>query len=109
MGGGVQQFGGAAQFGQFAGGQAQGMKRGNATMAGGFGKMQKFGQGAVATTSTGKQLSGFIKSYNTGTGFGFICAQGASGDVFFMKTHLPEHAQENRGLSGQSVRFVLAK
>merc|ERR1712032_68828 len=100
MQGGMQ--GGAMQFG------GQGMKRGVQAMGGGFGKKQNTGQGAVATMSTSNHLSGMVKSYNTGKGFGFISAAGVPGDIFFMRTALPEHAQENRGLAGQAVSFELA-
>merc|ERR1712003_231510 len=95
MQGGMQ--GGAMQFG--------GMKRGAQSMGGGFGKKQNTG---VPTMSTGNNMRGMVKSYNTGKGFGFISAQGVPGDVFFMRTALPPQAQENRNLSGQAVSFELA-
>merc|ERR1712037_266264 len=85
MQGGMQ--GGAMQFG------GQGMKRGAQSMGGGFGKKQN--TGAVATMSTGNHLSGMVKSFNTGKGFGFISAAGVPGDIFFMKSALPAPAQEN--------------
>merc|ERR1719178_142878 len=94
--------GGAMQFG------GQGMKRGAQAMGGGFGKKQNTGQGAVATMSTGNHLTGMVKSYNTGNGFGFISAAGVPGDIFFMKSALPAPAQENRDLAVQAVSFELA-
>merc|ERR1712228_131823 len=84
------------------------MKRGGMSMGGGFAKMQKTGQGAVATMSTGNQMKGTVKSFNTAKGFGFLSAPGVAGDVFFMKSVLPAPAQENTNLSGQVVTFELA-
>merc|ERR1719497_94898 len=94
------------QGGGAMGGFGQGMKRGAMAMGGGFAKKQN--TGAVPTMSTGNHMTGMVKSYNTGKGFGFISAAGVPGDIFFMRTALPEHAQENRGLAGQAVSFELA-
>jgi len=69
--------------------------------------MPKKKNNTVATTSTGKILSGSVKSYNTAKGFGFITAPGLPTDVFFMRTCLPPEAQENRNLAGQMVNFHL--
>lgn len=106
----VQSNVGQGAFGQgMNGALSQGMKRPAITMGGQSGKMQKTGQsGAVTTMATGNHLNGMIKSYHTGKGFGFISAPGVPGDVFFMRTALPEEAQENRNLSGQQVSFELA-
>merc|ERR1711920_291785 len=96
------------EFGGGGGAFGQGMKRGATSMGGGFGKKQNIGQGAIATMSTGNHMKGMIKSYNTGKGFGFISAAGVPGDIFFMRTALPQQAQENRNLSGQAASFELA-
>merc|ERR1712083_334592 len=86
------------------GGFGGGMKRGAMSMGGGSAKKQK--SESVATMPTGNHLNGMIKSYNT-RGFGFISAAGVPGDIFFMRTALPAHAQEDRNLAGQAVSFEL--
>jgi len=105
QGGGAQ--GGGAQFGSAGGGFGQGIKRGGMAMGGGVVKKPK--SGVAATMSTGSHMKGMIKSYHTGKGYGFISAAGVPGDVFFMKTALPQHAQEDRNLSGQAVSFELTQ
>merc|ERR1740121_480789 len=98
---------GMMQGGGAMGGFGQGMKRGGMAMGGGFAKKQN--TGAVPTMSTGNHMTGMIKSYNTGKGFGFISAAGVPGDLFFMKSALPPQSQEDRNLAGQSVSFELAQ
>merc|ERR1712032_312295 len=109
QGGGMQGGGMMAmmQGGGAMGGFGQGMKRGGMAMGGGFAKKQN--TGAVQTMSTGNHMTGMVKSYNTGKGFGFISAAGVPGDLFFMKSSLPQQAKENRNLSGQAVSFELTQ
>merc|ERR1712037_76935 len=107
-GGGM--MGGGAQFGGMMGGFDQGMKRGAMAMGGGFGNFGKKPKtGPVPTMSTGNRKKGMIKSFNTGKGFGFLSAPGVPGDVFFMRSELPEQSQEDRNLSGQTVSFELTQ
>lgn len=86
---------------------AQGNKRSidSAAMAmgGGPSKMLR-----IADTRTGQHQSGTIKSYNATKGFGFITGPGVSGDVFFMRTALPEDVQDT-DLTGQAVSYELAR
>merc|ERR1712003_139940 len=104
---------GGGMMGGMMGGFDQGMKRGAMAMGGGgfgngnFGKKQK--SGPVPTMSTGNRLKGMIKSFNTGKGFGFVSAAGVPGDIFFMKSDLPQQSQEDRNLSGQAVSFELTQ
>merc|ERR1712066_997825 len=101
---------GGGMMGGMMAGFGQGMKRDAMAMGGGFGnfgKQQK--TGPVPTMSTGKRVKGMIKSFNTGKGFGFLSAAGVPGDVFFMKSELPQQSQEDRNLSGQAVSFELAQ
>jgi cold shock CspA family protein len=108
QGGGM--MGGGAQFGGMMGGFDQGMKRGAMAMGGGFGNFgKKQKSGPVPTMSTGNRMKGMIKSFNTGKGFGFLSAPGGPGDVFFMKSELPQQSQEDRNLSGQAVSFELTQ
>lgn len=88
-------------------GGGRGLKR-HAGMAtgsggGGFASMKQL----KTDTSTGMQRRGAIKSYNSSKGFGFISTAGVSGDVFFMRTALPEALRETHGkeLTGQKVHF----
>jgi len=68
---------------------------------------RKSGRNFVPTMSTGQEVTGIIKSYNTASGFGFIASPGVIGDVFFMRTSLPPEAQFLATLQGQAVRFEL--
>ena len=54
-------------------------------------------------------MKGMNKSFNTGKGFGFLSAAGVPGDVFFMKSELPQQSQEDRNLSGQAISFELTQ
>eukprot|EP00930_Biecheleria_cincta_P097092 TRINITY_DN88822_c0_g1_i1.p1 TRINITY_DN88822_c0_g1~~TRINITY_DN88822_c0_g1_i1.p1 ORF type:complete len:415 (+),score=103.79 TRINITY_DN88822_c0_g1_i1:41-1285(+) len=53
------------------------------------------------------QLSGTVKSWNGGKGFGFISSQQVQGDVFFGRNELPPDCKEVRGsfLEGRQVVF----
>eukprot|EP00933_Yihiella_yeosuensis_P005424 TRINITY_DN109933_c0_g1_i1.p1 TRINITY_DN109933_c0_g1~~TRINITY_DN109933_c0_g1_i1.p1 ORF type:complete len:375 (+),score=108.28 TRINITY_DN109933_c0_g1_i1:75-1199(+) len=95
---------------------AGGTKRNAATMMGGMmmggmgmmGAMMK--KPKVEETLTGASKQGMIKTYNNSKGFGFIAAVGVSGDVFFMKTSLPQEAQNLQGdaLQGKGVSFQVS-
>jgi len=53
------------------------------------------------------EMSGYIKSWNSGKGFGFIMTDQAEGDVFFSKTELPLEARDVHGsiLEGREVNL----
>jgi len=52
-------------------------------------------------------MSGYIKSWNSGKGFGFITTDEVEGDVFFSKAELPPEAREVHGsiLEGREVNL----
>jgi len=64
---------------------------------------------AVPVTSTGQYMSGTIKSYNPSKGWGLIVTPGMEdkGDVFFMKSNLPQEVRDTEGLAGSSVTYEL--
>merc|ERR1712060_676365 len=92
-----------------AGGMQGGEMMGGGMMGGGMGGGMAKKSAPVPTMSTGNRMKGMIKSFNTGKGFGFLSAPGVSGDVFFMKSELPEQSQEDRNMSGQAVSFELTQ
>jgi len=53
------------------------------------------------------ELSGYIKSWNSGKGFGFITSEQVEGDVFFSKAELPPEARDVHGsiLEGREVNL----
>jgi len=58
------------------------------------------------------RVTGTIKSFNVGKGFGFITGDGVSGDVFFLRSELPAGVAamltEGLELSGRGVNFELS-
>merc|ERR1711972_539975 len=66
------------------------------------------GFGALAATPTGQRMVGSIKSYNAQKGFGFITTADLHGDVFFMKSNLPEEAQ-GMALQNRDVEYELMR
>jgi len=69
----------------------------------------------VDVESTGKCMSGIVKSYNPSKGWGFISSEGIPaggagkvGDVFFMKSNLPAEVQ-NSHLQNRSVSYELMR
>jgi len=66
---------------------------------------EEFG-GAGASMPLG-EMSGYIKSWNSAKGFGFITTDSVDGDVFFSKSELPPEAREVHGsiLEGREVNL----
>jgi cold shock CspA family protein len=93
------------------------MKRPATAMMGGMTNMMALsggmGMGSAAKmqkteTGTGQFVTGVIKSLNT-KGFGFITSPAVAGDVFFMKSALPQAAQIlGDALVTQTVLFEIA-
>mmetsp|Transcript_81609 Transcript_81609/g.147410 ORF Transcript_81609/g.147410 Transcript_81609/m.147410 type:complete len:107 (+) Transcript_81609:1-321(+) len=87
-----------------------GMSMGN--MMGGMGTLGfKQQKAAPEESPTGRFVAGMIKSYNGLKGFGFISSAGIPGDVFFMKSAMPEDAQSLQGkdVQGKTVNFEIVK
>merc|ERR1712129_587109 len=53
------------------------------------------------------EMIGYIKSWNSAKGFGFITTDSVDGDVFFSKSELPPEAREVHGsiLEGREVNL----
>lgn len=76
-------------------------------------KQHKTASAPVETRSTGQMLQGTVKSYNASKGWGLIASpavpaggNGVAGDVFFMKSNLPQEARD-ADTKGMSVYFEL--
>lgn len=70
----------------------------------------------VPVQATGQYMAGTIKSYNPTKGWGLISTPGIpagtagqAGDVFFMKSNLPQQEVRDTELTGRSVNFELVK
>lgn len=70
----------------------------------------------VPVQATGQYMAGTIKSYNPTKGWGLISTPeipsgtaGQAGDVFFMKSNLPQLEVRDTELTGMSVNFELMK
>jgi cold shock CspA family protein len=58
----------------------------------------------------GEPMRGTVKSYNAKNGYGFVCVEGSSQDVYFKKNALPpglEDSAADGSLVGATVRFVV--
>merc|ERR1719223_2168849 len=66
-------------------------------------KRPKFSPPFTTDLSGGHSVSGIIKSYHTGNGWGFINCAGV--DVYFKGNNLPSNCQYRTDLVGTSVSF----
>lgn len=111
---GGMQMGGMPMGGMM--GMQQGVKRGPQDMMTGFGQAFKMQRSAdVPVTSTGQFMQGSIKSYNAAKGWGLISSPGIpsggagqAGDVFFMKSNLPQEVRD-QSIQGRQVQYELVR